>query len=132
MDDEKLLAEDYDLHHYDWYGGFLRREDDAASASKAGGVAVHHFWADEGKRKAVMEKLVSFAEGSKKGAVFVQSAGVLKACTELTLTSLWLRSVARRHNSPPLDLARHGLHAEELSLLTLQYTGPRVWRILKS
>ncbi|KAH8797913.1 hypothetical protein F5884DRAFT_146441 [Xylogone sp. PMI_703] len=100
VDSDKLLktvqglgSPDYDLHHYDWYGGFLTREEDADKYAKNSHVAVHHFWAKEGKREELLGKLLGFAEGTQvKESVSVQSAAVLKEVNDMNLATLWIRT----------------------------------------
>lgn len=103
VDEDKLLktkqgltSPDYDLHHYDGFGGFLTRENDADKFSKNSHVAVHHFWAKVGKRDELLKKLVAFAEKTKESQSAdgsVQSALVLKECNDQTLATLWIRYV---------------------------------------
>lgn len=104
VDKDKLLktkqglgSPDYDLHHYDEFGGFLTRGNDADKYSKTSHVAVHHFWAKEGKRDELLRRLVAFAEKTKEGQRAdgpVQSALVLKECNDMSLETLWVRYVA--------------------------------------
>lgn len=99
VDGDKLLktvqgleSPDYDLHHYDWYGGFLTREEDADKYAKNSHVAVHHFWTKEGKREELLGILLGFAEGTKiQEGVSVQSAAVLKEVNDMNLATLWIR-----------------------------------------
>jgi len=103
IDGDKLLrhqqgldSPDYDLHHYDLIGGWLKRDDDPDKDSKTSHVAVYHFWATkEAKRPELLQKLVAFADGLKgtqgpNGPV--QSAAVLKEIRHVTLATLWLRT----------------------------------------
>jgi hypothetical protein len=90
-----LGSPDYDLHHYDEEGGFLKRSDDADRHSKTSYVAVYHFWAsEEAKRPLVIDALKAFAntahrtQGSEGS---IQSALVLRECRDLKLATLWLR-----------------------------------------
>lgn len=94
IDEDNLLrniqgfpSPDYDLHYYDFEGGWLTREDDPLRDSKESFVAVVHFWAKEGKRKEVMKKLGDFATCASS----LQSCAVLKECMDANLTTLWLR-----------------------------------------
>lgn len=89
--DEKLLVNDPYVHYYDLFGGFLKRDDDEERDSKSGCVAVHHFWASEGRREEVLAMLVEFAENCHGSEVLVQSASVMKECRDVQLASLWLR-----------------------------------------
>lgn len=91
-----LSSPDYDLHHYDLEGGWLTRPDDGDKDSKGSHVAVFHFWAAEGRRKQVMEKLCSLASETLESEntssqITVQSCAVLKECIDPTLSSLWVR-----------------------------------------
>jgi hypothetical protein len=92
-----LDSPDYDLHHYDLIGGWLKRDDDPVKDSKTSHVAVYHFWTkEEAKRPEVLQKLIAFADGLKgtQGpAGPVQSAAVLKEIRHVTLSTLWLRYV---------------------------------------
>jgi hypothetical protein len=98
--EQGLASPDYDLHHYDFEGGWLKRDDDPDRDSKTSHVAVYHFWAtEEGKRAEFLTRLVSFAKETKgiqgrDGAI--QSFAILKECRDYTLTTLWLRYVILR------------------------------------
>jgi len=88
-----LDSPDYDLHHYDLIGGWLKRDDDPDKDSKTSHVAVYHFWTkEEAKRPEVLQKLIAFADGLKGPAGSVQSAAVLKEIRHVTLSTLWLRT----------------------------------------
>jgi len=91
-----LDSPDYDLHHYDLIGGWLKRADDADKDSKTSHVAVYHFWVtEEAKRPELLQQLVAFADGLKgtQGpAGPVQSAAVLKEVRHVTMATLWLRT----------------------------------------
>ncbi|KAJ2898108.1 hypothetical protein MKZ38_004167 [Zalerion maritima] len=98
VDSERLLAEDYDLHHYDLAGGFLSRSDDEGKNRKDGFVAVLHFWA---KERQVREVLVGWLnvlarktreEDAGNG---VQSCAVLRECNDLRMATLWLRTTSK-------------------------------------
>lgn len=96
VDEDKLLKEDYDLHHYDLVGGFLSRPDDDTKDSKTSFVAVLHFWAkDRAAREAVIGCLGAVSASAKQLPLKngVQSCSVLRECNDLTLSTLWIRSV---------------------------------------
>jgi hypothetical protein len=92
-----LDSPDYDLHHYDLIGGWLKRADDADKDSKNSHVAVYHFWAtNEEKRLELLRQLVAFADhlkGTQGPTGPVQSAAVLKEVRHITMATLWLRYV---------------------------------------
>lgn len=95
IDSEKLLIEDYDLHHYDFAGGFLSRPDDADKDAKDSFVVVHHFWARErAARDALVGWLKVLATRSRALDVAegVQSCGVLRECNDLRMSTLWVRT----------------------------------------
>ncbi|KAL3301170.1 hypothetical protein RB213_011627 [Colletotrichum asianum] len=100
-DEDKLLktvqgigSPDYHLHHYDFAGGWLKREDDDLKDSKDSAVAVVHLWTSERDRSLVIDRLTDFA-ASRRAIKFnqgsLQSCGVLKEVTQPNLTTLWLR-----------------------------------------
>lgn len=94
VDTEKLLREDYDLHHYDAFGGFLKRDEDPERDSKTGFVAVYHFWVkDKELREAVLGLLRSLASKTRNSTAgdAVQSCQVLRECNDETMATLWLR-----------------------------------------
>ncbi|KAK5245349.1 hypothetical protein LTR20_006731 [Exophiala xenobiotica] len=94
--EQGLDSPDYDLHHYDLEGGWLKREDDPHKDSKTSHVAVYHFWAtEEAKRPELLQKMVAFADALKgtQGANGpVQSCAILKECRDFTMATLWLRT----------------------------------------
>jgi len=103
IDGDKLLktqqgldSPDYDLHHYDLEGGWLKRADDPEKDSKTSHVSVYHFWtAEESQRPELLKKLVAFADGLKgtQGSSGpVQSAAVLKEIRHPTMATFWLRT----------------------------------------
>ena len=104
VDSDKLLkhtqglgSPDYDLHHYDWFGGYLTLENDPEKDSKTSHVAVHHFFAKEGKRDDLLQGLIAFAEQTRdnqEAKVAVQSCAILKECNDINLVTLWVRYVA--------------------------------------
>ncbi|KAK7452927.1 hypothetical protein CaCOL14_010015 [Colletotrichum acutatum] len=73
-DEQKLLktvqgigSPDYDLHHYDLAGGWLKRDDDPGRDSRDSAVAVVHFWAaEEGSREDVVKGLEGFAKAQRE------------------------------------------------------------------
>jgi hypothetical protein len=97
VDDDKLLrtvqglgSPDYDLHHYDEFGGFLKNDDASDKDSTTSHVAVHHFWAEsEEKRSRVLSLLSDFAQELSRSCA--QSALVLKECRDTKLATFWLR-----------------------------------------
>ncbi|CAI0648113.1 unnamed protein product, partial [Colletotrichum noveboracense] len=118
-DEDKLLktvqgigSPDYDLHHYDFAGGWLKREDDDYKDSKDSAVAVVDFWTSERDRSLVIDRLTDFA-ASRRAIKFnqgsLQSCGVLKEVMQPNLTTLWLRT--------PEDLKSHLVSEEYKDLL---------------
>ncbi|TVY41216.1 hypothetical protein LOCC1_G005707 [Lachnellula occidentalis] len=103
IDKDELLAtqqgldsSDYDLHHYDEAGGWVKRADDPEKDSKTSHQAAFHFYSKPEDREEVLRKLVAFADGLKdtQGATGpVQSALVLKEVRIPTMATLWLRYV---------------------------------------
>jgi len=100
VDNEKLLAQDYDLHHYLEVGGWITREDDPNKDSKTSHVAVLHFFAKDGERDQIIEKLKELAEVVKEVKPIISSFGILKEVEDKqfnivdknNLVSLWLRT----------------------------------------
>ncbi|KAI3559471.1 hypothetical protein CABS03_05214 [Colletotrichum abscissum] len=103
-DEQKLLktvqgigSPDYDLHHYDLAGGWLKREDDPGKDSRDSAVAVLHFWAvEEGGREEVVRSLEEFGKaqrGREVGEGELQSCAVLREVMDRSLATLWLRSL---------------------------------------
>ncbi|KAM6521882.1 hypothetical protein FALCPG4_011584 [Fusarium falciforme] len=87
-----LGSPDYDLHHYDQYGGYLKREDDLDADSKTSVVVAIHYWAvEESRRVEVLDRLASFSTKARQAPIGLQSALVLKECRDTTLSTLWLR-----------------------------------------
>ena len=102
VDDGKLLrhvqglgSPDYDLHYYDFYDGFLTRVDDQYKDARDSFVVILHFWAQEGRRKELIQALAAGADRVKKsetqGAVTVQSFAVLKECLDVQMASVYIR-----------------------------------------
>ncbi|KAK7207377.1 hypothetical protein BZA70DRAFT_11994 [Myxozyma melibiosi] len=99
VDDDLLLksvqglgSPDYDLYHYDQYGGYLKKPDDKDKDSVTSHVAVHHFWAkDPADQTKILDALNKFSE-STKSVEGVQSALVLKAIVVPELATLWIRT----------------------------------------
>ncbi|EMT63006.1 hypothetical protein FOC4_g10013200 [Fusarium odoratissimum] len=99
VDKERLLrtaqgldSPDYDLHHYDEYGGFLKRADDVERDSVRSFVVVKHYWAtSETLRTEMLDSLKQFAERLSSRPPQVQSALVLKECRDTNMATLWLR-----------------------------------------
>ena len=93
VDNEKLLAQDYDLKHYDFAGGWLKRPDDLAKDSNQLHVAVLHFFASKGQRDKLISRLVDLAETARKEGPAVSSCGVLKEVNHADIATLWVRYV---------------------------------------
>lgn len=102
VDEDKLLrhvqglgSPDYDLHYYDFYAGFLTRQDDTHKDTKDSFVVVIHFWAHEGCRTQLLQKLateaVRVAESTDLGAGTLQSFALLKECLDVNMASLYVR-----------------------------------------
>jgi hypothetical protein len=87
--EQGLASPDYDLHHYDWAGGWLKREDDPERDSKTSLVAVIHFWAaSEATRAGLINILLVAARDFNTST---QSFGILKEVKDGTMVTLWLR-----------------------------------------
>jgi len=72
VDNDKLLrnvqglnSPDYDLHHYDLFSGFVKRDDDRDRDATDSFVAVVHFWAAQGKRKQLLGILADVVDRVK-------------------------------------------------------------------
>ncbi|OJJ05917.1 hypothetical protein ASPVEDRAFT_87242 [Aspergillus versicolor CBS 583.65] len=88
--EQGLASPDYDLHHYDWVGGWLKRADDPARDAKTSLVAVIHFWAsNEATRADLIATLLAAANDFNH---WVQSFGILKEVRDERMVTLWLRS----------------------------------------
>jgi hypothetical protein len=90
-----LASPDYDLHHYDWAGGWLKRDDDPDRDSTTSHVAVYHFWVKEQSRRGeLLDEMRGFA-ASQKGLTdgLLQSVGLLKECRDDRMLTVWLRYV---------------------------------------
>ncbi|EXJ87560.1 hypothetical protein A1O3_04520 [Capronia epimyces CBS 606.96] len=104
VDEDKLLrnvqglgSPDYDLHHYDLAGGFVKRSDDKDADATDSFVAVVHFWAAaQGKRKQLLGVLADAADAvkdaEKSPAITVQSFAVLKELSDFTLATVYIRT----------------------------------------
>lgn len=89
--EQGLASPDYDLHHCDWAGGWLKRPDDLNRNSKTSIVDVVHFWTPH---KAARVDLINLlVESSKDFEVSLQSFGVLKEVRDEKMVTLWLRLV---------------------------------------
>lgn len=89
--EQGLASPDYDLHHYDWAGGWLKRADDPERDSKTSLVAVIHFWASsESTRAHLLAMLLAAAKDFNHS---VQSFGILKEVRDERMVTLWLRLV---------------------------------------
>ncbi|KAL4810600.1 hypothetical protein BDV18DRAFT_127704 [Aspergillus unguis] len=88
-----LASPDYDLHHYDWAGGWLKRDDDPDRDSITSHVTVYHFWVkDPSQRGQLLQALTDFASQHKNGPLgSVQSFGLLKECRDEKMLTVWLR-----------------------------------------
>ncbi|KAI1617870.1 hypothetical protein EDD36DRAFT_14975 [Exophiala viscosa] len=98
VDEDKLLrtvqgigSPDYDLHHYDFFSGFLTRKDDQDRDAQDSFVTVVHFWASEGRRKQLLGILADSAD-KIKSAEMVQSFAVLKEVNDFHLATIYIRS----------------------------------------
>ncbi|KAJ5910000.1 hypothetical protein N7504_004643 [Penicillium tannophilum] len=88
--EQGLASRDYDLYHYDWAGGWLKRTDDPDRDSKTSHVAVYHFWAiDEAHRE---ELIKLFSDASSGFLKVLQSFGILKEVRDEKMVTLWVRS----------------------------------------
>ncbi|KAL4936478.1 hypothetical protein BDV06DRAFT_233346 [Aspergillus oleicola] len=88
--EQGLASPDYDLHHYDWAGGWLKQADDPERDSKISLVAVIHFWAaSEATRAELINTLLVAAKDFNGSA---QSFGILKEVRDERMVTLWLRS----------------------------------------
>ena len=94
-----LTSPDYDLHHYDWAGGWLKRDDDPDCDSTTSHVAVYHFWVkDSTQRGELLQALSIFAadqKGQNNHLGRLQSCGLLKECRDEKMLTMWLRYVHR-------------------------------------
>ncbi|KIV81152.1 hypothetical protein PV11_08591 [Exophiala sideris] len=98
VDEDKLLrtvqgigSPDYDLHHYDLFGGFLTRKNDNDQDAPDGFVAIAHFWATEGRRKQLIGILADCADNVKSAGT-VQSFAVLKEVNDFQLATIYIRT----------------------------------------
>ncbi|KAK9378458.1 uncharacterized protein V2V93DRAFT_375697 [Kockiozyma suomiensis] len=92
--EQGLDSRDYDLHHYDLVGGFLKRQNDPDRDAKDSIIAVYHFWSTTDEtRPEILEKLLAFVNKYRPGELdsSVQSAIVLKEIRFPTMATLWLR-----------------------------------------
>lgn len=87
--EQGLASRDYDLHHYDWAGGWLKRTDDPERDAKTSHVAVYHFWATDKARRA--DLITSFLDASKSFDGALQSFGILKEVRDEKMLTLWMR-----------------------------------------
>lgn len=102
VDEDKLLrnvqglgSPDYDLHHYEFSSGFIKRLDDENRDAMDSFVVVVHLWAVEGKRKQLLRMLADYAEqieaSEKASSITVQSFIVLKELIDFGLVSIYIR-----------------------------------------
>jgi hypothetical protein len=123
VDEAKLLrnvqglnSPDYDLRHYDLFGGFLTRKDDKDRDIQDSFVAVVHFSASPGRRKQLLGTLSDYADRVKATEMgtpgAAQSLAVLKEVNDFNLASIYIRYVIRS-TCPPLD-------SKKRLLMTLQ------------
>jgi hypothetical protein len=87
--EQGLTSGDYDLHHYDWAGGWLKRTDDPDRDAKTSQVAVYHFWATDEARR--VDLIASFLDASKGLEGALQSFGILKEVRDEKMVTLWVR-----------------------------------------
>lgn len=141
-DEDKLLrtvqgigSPDYDLHHYDFAGGWLKREDDDYKDSKDSAVAVDRFWTSERDRSLVIDRLTDFA-ASRRAIKFnqgsLQSCGVLKELMQPNLTTLWLRYVDSKNSMFLYLLSLLSSASRESQLNGVRYISARRQEDLKS
>lgn len=94
--EQGLTSCDYDLKHYDWAGGWLKRADDLERDSSSSYVVVYHFWTINEEVRAdlmaVLNDLATDAEFLSGPHGTMQSFAVLKEVRDEVLTTLWLRS----------------------------------------
>lgn len=93
--EQGLASPDYDLHHYDWAGGWLKRDNDPDRDSTTSNVVVYHLWVkDASQRGEVLSELRGFAAG-QKGLPdgLLQSCGLLEECRDDKMLTVWLRYV---------------------------------------
>ncbi|KAL2842676.1 hypothetical protein BJY01DRAFT_235888 [Aspergillus pseudoustus] len=88
--EQGMASPDYDLHHYDWAGGWLKRPDDPERDSKTSLVAVIHFWASSEATRAELINTLSVASRDFNNSA--QSFGILKEVKDDKMVTLWLRS----------------------------------------
>ncbi|KAJ5541737.1 hypothetical protein N7494_006813 [Penicillium frequentans] len=94
--EQGLASPDYDLHHYDWAGGWLKRDNDPDRDSTTSNVVVYHFWVkDSSQRGEVLNELRGFAAG-QKGLPdgLLQSCGLLEECRDDKMLTMWLRTTS--------------------------------------
>lgn len=87
--EQGLASPDYDLHHYDWAGGWLKWPDDPDRDSRTSLVAVVHFWAPNEAARVDLINFLLAASNDFKGSL--QSFGVLKEVRDQKMVTLWLR-----------------------------------------
>jgi hypothetical protein len=119
VDSENLLGDDYDLHHYNLVGGWLKRPHDPQADSKTSHVAVLHFFSRKGTRDQVIEQLEALGKEALEKEPRVSSFGILKELNDESLVTVWLRCgiVLPSHfhvlktplEHPPLRILRHTL-----------------------
>ncbi|KAK6067267.1 hypothetical protein SCUP515_10239 [Seiridium cupressi] len=99
--EQGLASPDYDLHHYDLFAGFAKRENDKGPDDEDSFVAVVHFWALDGRRKQILGTLADVLDrvkaSSQRPLTLLQSFMVLKEphrdCDR--------RRDAGKHQTPP-------------------------------
>ncbi|KAJ0413484.1 hypothetical protein BJY00DRAFT_306285 [Aspergillus carlsbadensis] len=90
-----LTSPDYDLHHYDWAGGWLKRAEDPERDSTTSLVAAIHFWADSETTRA--DLIATLGTAAKDFTHSAQSFGILKEVKDERMVTLWLRAKSPEH-----------------------------------
>jgi len=90
VDDEKLLAEDYDLKHYEFAGGWLKKPNTVGADNKNAFFVFTHVYTANNKRDQMISRLNNLAS-DLHGEENVWSCGILKALNDQTLVSIFSR-----------------------------------------
>ncbi|KAK5047273.1 hypothetical protein LTR84_006795 [Exophiala bonariae] len=126
VDEEKLLrnsqglaSPDYDLHHYDFFSGFLTRKSDKDRDAENSFVVVVHFSASQGRRKQLLGILSDCADQVQTTQTgppsAVQSFAVLKEINDLDLVSVYIRA---RSQEAWEEFEAHKLYKEALEYVS--------------